>query len=72
MFFDGASSKDGVCARIVLVSPDQETVPLSYKLEFECTNNVAEYEDLVSGLRVEKDMGIKEITKFGDAELIIQ
>jgi ribonuclease HI len=50
----------------------QETIPLSYKLEFEATNNVAEYEALVLGLRAAKDMGIKEITVFGDAELIIQ
>jgi hypothetical protein len=72
MFFDGASSKDGVGAGIILVSPAQETTSLSYKLEFEATNNVAEYEALVLGLRVAKDMGIKEISVFGDDELIIQ
>jgi ribonuclease HI len=72
MFFDGASSKDGVGAGIVFVSPAQETISLSYKLEFEATNNVAEYEALVLGLRAAKDMGIKEISVFGDAELIIQ
>jgi ribonuclease HI len=33
---------------------------------------VAEYEALVLGLRDAKDMGIKEISMFGDAELIIQ
>jgi hypothetical protein len=45
---------------------------LSYKSEFETTNNVAEYEALVLGLRATKDMGIKEISLFGDAELIVQ
>jgi ribonuclease HI len=72
MFFDGASSKDGAGTRMVFVSPVQETISLSYKLEFEATNNVAEYEALVLGLRVAKDMGIKEISVFGDAEMIIQ
>jgi ribonuclease HI len=72
MFFDGASSKDGVGVGVVFVSPVQETISLSYKLEFEATNNVAEYEALVLGLRAAKDMGIKEISVFGDAELIIQ
>ena len=43
---------------------------MSYKLEFETTNNVAEYESLVLGLRVSKDMGIEELSVFGDAELI--
>jgi ribonuclease HI len=51
IFFDGASSKDGAGVGIILVSPAQETTSLSYKLEFEATNNVAEYEALVLGLR---------------------
>jgi hypothetical protein len=67
MFFDGASSKDVAGAGVVLVSPAQEAISLSYKLEFEATNNVAEYEALVLGLRAAKDMGIKEISVFGDA-----
>jgi ribonuclease HI len=71
MFFDGASSKEGVGAGVVFVSPAQETIALSYKLEFEATNNVAEYEALVLGLRAAKDMGIQEISIFGDVELIV-
>ena len=42
MFFDGASSKEGVGVGVIFVSPYQETIPLSYKLEFEATNNVVE------------------------------
>ena len=64
MFFDGASSKEGVGFRVVFVSPCQETIPLSYKIEFEATNNVAEYEALVLGLRAAKDMGIEELSVF--------
>jgi ribonuclease HI len=71
MFFDGASSREGVGAGVVLVSPVQEIISLSYKLEFKATNNVAEYEALVLGLRAAKDMGIKEISVFGDVELIV-
>jgi ribonuclease HI len=71
MFFDGASSKEGVGARVVVVSTCQETIPLSYKLEFEATNNVGEYEALVLGLRAAKDMGIEELSIFGDTELIV-
>jgi hypothetical protein len=71
MFFDGASSKEGAGAGVIFVSPTQETISLSYKLEFETTNNVVEYEALVLGLRAEKDMGIEELSVFGDAELIV-
>jgi ribonuclease HI len=50
----------------------QETISLSYKLKFEATNNVAEYEALVLGMRDAKEMRIKEVAVFRDVELIIQ
>jgi hypothetical protein len=71
MFFDGASSRESVGARVVLISPTQETIAFSFKLEFETTNNVAEYEALVLGLRVSKDMNIEELAVFEDVELIV-
>jgi ribonuclease HI len=71
MFFDGASSRECAGAGVVFVSPVQETISLSYKLEFENTNNVEEYEALVLGLRAAKDMGIKEISVFEDAKLVV-
>jgi ribonuclease HI len=72
MFFDGASSSMGAGAGVIFISPYQETISLSYKLEFETTNNVAKYEALVLGMRAAKELGIKELSMFGDAELIIQ
>ena len=72
MFFDGASSREGVGAGMVFVSPVQEIISLSYKLEFEATNNVVEYESLVLGLKVAKDMGIEEISVIGYVEFIFQ
>jgi ribonuclease HI len=72
LFFDGASSKEGAGVGVVFVSPAQETISLSYKLEFEATNNVAEYEALVLGLRAAREMGIQEVAVFGDAELVVQ
>jgi ribonuclease HI len=72
MFFDKASSREGIGAGVFFVSPAQETMSLSYRLEFESTNNVAEYEALVLGLRVAKEMGIQEVAVFRDAELVVQ
>jgi hypothetical protein len=71
MFFDGASSREGAGVGVVFVLPCQETISLSYKLEFETTNNVAEYEALVMGLRAAKDMEIEEIAMFKDVDLIV-
>jgi ribonuclease HI len=45
---------------------------LSYKLEFEATNNVVEYEALILGLEVARKMQITELVAFGDSELVVQ
>ena len=47
-------------------------MPFSFKLEFDSTNNVAEYEALISSLQVSKQMGVQCISIFGDSELIIR
>jgi hypothetical protein len=48
--FDGAHSSTGSGAGIVLRSSDNETNLFSYKLEFDCTNNIVEYEALILGI----------------------
>jgi hypothetical protein len=71
MCFDGSSSKEGSGAGILLVSSSQEVINLSYKIEFETTNNIIEYEALVLGLRATKYMAIDCVTFFGDSELVV-
>ena len=58
MYFDGSSCKEGAGER-VLISPGGETVRLMYKLEFVTTNNTAEYEALLLGLKAAKYLGIQ-------------
>jgi hypothetical protein len=71
MYFDGSSSKEGSGAGILLIVPSEEVITLSCKLEFEITNNIAEYEALLLGLRASKDMVIDFLAIFGDFELVI-
>ena len=71
MFFDGACSRETVGEWVVLVSPQQESIQLSFKLVFQVTNNIAEYEAFLLGLNAEKDRGIKNLKVFGDDDLII-
>jgi ribonuclease HI len=72
MYFDGAGTKDSTGAMVVLISPSKETISLLFKLDFRTTNNIAEYEALLLGLNSAKEMGIKGLKVFGDADLIIQ
>ena len=72
MSFDGAVSKEGAGAGIVINIPIGEPKLFSYKLHFKCTNNMAEYEALVLGLKVLKDLQVQRINIQGDSKLIIK
>ena len=72
LFFDGASSREGEGVGVVLISPTNQTVTISYKLQFEMTNNIVEYESLILEMKTAKDLGVDEITIFGDSELVVQ
>ena len=71
MYFDGSVAKIGAGAGVYIISPIRDFKSLSYKLNFECTNNVAEYEALLLGLNSLKDMGEKRVQFMGDSELVI-
>ena len=71
MYFDGSVAKVGVGAGVYIISSIRDFKALPYKLTFECTNNVAEYEALLLGLNSLKDMGEKRVQFMGDSELVI-
>ena len=72
LHFDGANSKEGNGARILLISPTGRWVPFYFKLEYEATNNVAEYEALLIGLQTARSMNIQSIKVLGDSELVVR
>lgn len=71
MYFDGASNQKGFGIGVLLVSPDGDHIPISVKLDFEVTNNAAEYEACLIGLQAAKSIKIKELRVYGDSSLII-
>jgi ribonuclease HI len=73
MEFDGAMSKEGVGAGVWMHNHRSKySENHSYKLNFQCTNNIAEYEALMRGLKLLKKVGAKKIMVRGDSELIIK
>ena len=46
----------------------------TYQLQipFMTSNNVAEYEALVHGIKLAKEIGIRNIICFGDSDLVVQ
>jgi ribonuclease HI len=73
MDFDGAVRKEGARAGVWLHNHrSRYSESHSYKLNFQCTNNIAEYEALMLGLKLLKKVGAKQIMVRGDSELIIK
>jgi translation initiation factor 2 beta subunit (eIF-2beta)/eIF-5 len=71
--FDGVVKKERSRARVrVSNSKAIYTESHSYKLNFQCTNNIAEYEQLMLGLKLLKKLSAKRISIRGDSELIIK
>ena len=71
MYFDGAVNVSGNGAGAVIISPDQKQYPISIKLQFECTNNTAEYKACILGLEAALEMKIKKLDVYRDSMLII-
>ncbi|XP_070030260.1 uncharacterized protein [Nicotiana sylvestris] len=61
MFFDGAANFKGVGIGAVLVSEVRQHYPISAKLRFPCTNNMAEYEAWILGLNMAIGMNVQEL-----------
>ncbi|XP_070009953.1 uncharacterized protein [Nicotiana sylvestris] len=69
MFFDGAANFKGVGIRAVLVRGQH--YPVSAKLRFSRTNNMAEYEACIMGLNLAIDINIQELLVIGDSDLLV-
>ncbi|XP_070034192.1 uncharacterized protein [Nicotiana tomentosiformis] len=61
MFFNGTANFKGVGIGAVLVSETGQHYTVSAKLRFPCTNNMAEYEDCILGLKLAIDMNVQKL-----------
>ncbi|KAK1677038.1 hypothetical protein QYE76_037886 [Lolium multiflorum] len=59
-------------AGIVITSPKGDRLDYVLQIHFAASNNVAEYEALIHGLKLAKEIGVRRILCFGDSDLVIQ
>jgi ribonuclease HI len=71
MYFDGSLMKTGVGAGLLFTSPLEEHVCYVLRLHFPASNNMAEYEALVNGLRIAVELGVWRLDARGDSHLVI-
>ncbi|XP_035845839.1 uncharacterized protein LOC118492143 [Helianthus annuus] len=70
LYTDGASNEDGAGAGLRLVSPDKHEFTYAIRLDFKSTNNEAEYEAFLAGLRLAIKMGVRHIEAHVDSMLV--
>src|SRR5213075_834765 len=70
MYFDGSLMIEGAGAGIMLISPTGKRLKYVLQLHFPASNNAAEYEDLLHGLRISISLGIRRLAVRGDSELV--
>ena len=71
MYFDGAVNQYRNGIRILLITLEGSHIPSVTKLNFELTNNMAEYETCIAGMEAPRELEVKEAKVFGDSTLVI-
>ncbi|GJS56365.1 reverse transcriptase domain-containing protein [Tanacetum coccineum] len=70
LFTDGCTGVDGSRARLILTNPEGAEFTYAMRFRFEATNNEAEYEALIAGLRIVEQMGVKNLQANVDSRLV--
>ncbi|XP_059627295.1 uncharacterized protein LOC132270107 [Cornus florida] len=72
LFVDSSSNQMGAGIGIQLRTPKGTTLSQAIRLEFNATNNEAEYEALIAGLKLAKELKIKYLIAYSDSQLVIR
>ena len=72
LYFDGSKIQEGSGGGCILIDPYNNKRLLSCRLDFECTNNNAEYEALVLGLKKAIGLEVKKLKFFGDSKIVVR
>ncbi|CAH9095017.1 unnamed protein product, partial [Cuscuta epithymum] len=71
MYVDGASSSKGCGGGAVITCPEGFKAYYSVQFDFKVTNNEAEYEALIAGLKYAKALGASRLKVRSDSQLVV-
>ncbi|XP_038678367.1 uncharacterized protein LOC119979809 [Tripterygium wilfordii] len=71
LYVDGSSNVRGSSMGIVLISLEGSVIQKVIRCGFHTTNNKAEYEDLVIGMMLAKELGVTNLKVHSDSQLIV-
>ena len=71
MYTDGSSAVGVGGVRVILLSPEQDVLKYGVQLQFPTTNNEAEYEAVLTRLRIAKALGVRNLKLNSDSKLVV-
>ena len=71
MYFNGALNINGAGAGILFITPTKDKLRYVLCIHFPPSNNAAEYEACLHGLRIAVELGVKCLMVYGDSALVI-
>lgn len=72
LYFDESNHKNGTRVGVLILSPQDIPTKFKCKVNGKCSNNEAEYEALITGLKILTNSGAKKVEVKGDSELGIR
>ncbi|GJU33499.1 reverse transcriptase domain-containing protein [Tanacetum coccineum] len=69
-FTDGSSCTDGSGAGLILTNPKGMEFTYALRFRFDATNNEAEYEALIVGLKIAEKIGVENLQENVDSRLV--
>jgi ribonuclease HI len=70
VYVDGASNSKGSGTGVVIITPDETVIEQSIRLNFKASNNEAEYEAVLAGLKSAKTLGARRLIVYCDSLLV--
>ncbi|RDY09020.1 Retrovirus-related Pol polyprotein, partial [Mucuna pruriens] len=70
LLVDGSSNHTGSGVGVILEGPTGAFIEQSLHFEFKASNNQAEYEALLAGMKLAQELGVKKLTVKSDSKLV--
>ena len=71
MHIVGAKNQNGAGVRIILDNGEGVILVYSFRLNFNATNNMADYEALLTGMKLAKAVGAEVLNLRSDSQLVV-
>ncbi|XP_074352791.1 uncharacterized protein LOC141691943 [Apium graveolens] len=72
LYVDGSATAERSRAGLILSSPNGFTIQQAITFAFKATNNQAEYEALLSGLRLARSLGVRRLIIYSDSQIVVR